>query len=388
MSYRRRSRWMIVAITATAVVGLAGCSSGGTSTNKATPGDPASAALVNEAKTQLAADRDQPTFGTPGPSLNAASLKGKQVLVVAHDQNSAELVGIAKGIQAAGDAAGVTINLFNGNGSVSAIQQGMTQGIQQHVGAIILDGVATDLITSSLTAAAQAQVPVVTVVDSQPDPAKPGQGAGEHVFGNIEPPYYKFGQLMAYTAIEATGGKVQAAVLTFNNPIADAAVAGLNSVLLKCSGCKVVATQNIEPSAWSTDVPRDTAAAIRSNPGLNYVFPAVDSMGIFATTGVRQAGSSAKVHVVSSDGSGEGALSLVKKGDVFVADPGSSPAWLGWATLDQAMRGMLKMAPATPTVPHRYLDSATLASVDVSNSAAVYGASFEAGYKKLWGIGS
>lgn len=345
-----------------------------------------SSSVVSSAQAALTAHTSIPTFTAPGPSLKASSLQGKTVLVVAHDLVADELVGISQGIQQAGSAAGVKVQVFNGNGSVTTIQQGFNQGIQQHVGAIIVDGIASDLIQPSLQAATQAHIPVIAVENSKPATGAPGQGAGSGIYANAEPPDYTFGELIADDAIAATGGHVQAAVLTFNNPIAQAAVDGMHAALSACTTCKIVTTATIEPSSWPTNIAPQTESIVRANPNVNYILTAADTMGIFATSGIRQAGDAGKVSVLGVDGSGPATLALTKDGSVMKADPGSSPAWLGWAALDQAMRAMLHMAPADPTVPYRWIDSKALSGANTSDLSTVYGTSFVAGYKQLWGV--
>lgn len=369
------------------VVALSACGSSSTApaTSRGSSPSSKSSSLVTAAAAAIAKHHSFPTFTPPGPAIDIASLKGKTVLVVAHDQVADELVGIANGIKQAGSVAGINVSLYNANASVSAMQEGFNQGIQQHVSAIIIDGISTDLIQSSVEAADSAHIPVIAVENSSPN-STPGQGAGTGIYANAEPPDYTFGELIADAAIVATHGHVNAAILTFNNPIAAAAVDGMKAVLGKCSTCSIVATSDIEPASWPIDITPQTETIVRSHPGLNYILTAADTMGIFAASGIRQAGYVGKIHVMGVDGSSSATLALTQSGTVMVADPGSSPTWLGWAALDQAMRAMLHKAPANPLVPYRYIDTADLAGANTAHLSAVYGTSFVAGYEKLWGI--
>jgi ribose transport system substrate-binding protein len=124
---------------------------------------------------------------------------------------------------------------------------------------------------------------------------------------------------------------------------------------------------------------------LRRNPDINYLVPVLDQMALFVSTGVRQ--SATKVPVVSFNGT-PAVLSLVQKSNVVVADPGEDNIWIGWHTIDQAMRGMLKMQPANPAVPIRYFDQSNLKGVDVNDTSALYGTSYVDGYRKLWGVGT
>ena len=123
-------------------------SGGGATTTAAAKQD-----IVAQAKAEIAKYSAVPTFTAPGPAIDAAKLKGKTILVVEHDTVANALVEITKGIQSAGQLLGITVDTFNGQSTVSTIEQGIQQGINQKVGAIILVGVATSLVPSSVAAA-------------------------------------------------------------------------------------------------------------------------------------------------------------------------------------------------------------------------------------------
>lgn len=355
---------------------------------KSTSGKTSSSSLVSAASAEIARYTSMPTFTAPGPAVDAAKLKGKTIMVVEHDTVADALVEITKGLQSAGKVLGITVDTFNGQGTVSTIEQGIQQGINQKVGAIILVGVATSLVPSSVAAANAAKIPVIGVITGQPDTSLPGQGFGSGLFAASGPSYKELGRLVADTAIVGTkGGNVNAGLLVFNNPISPAVVSGIKSVFAGCSSCKIVASQDVEPPSWPTKTAGIVSSMILANPNLNYIMPVADTIGIFATSGVSQAGATGKVSVVSDDGSSPGTLGLVQKGPIFTADPGYSAPWAGWEAMDQALRAMSGMKPGNPIVPIRYLDKSNLSGVNLKNLANVFGNAYEAGYKKLWGLG-
>jgi len=374
----------IAAVAVTALSGLAAC---GSSSGSSSAGDSGSTdpAVVTAAKAALTKNTAIPSF-TPGQSIDVSKLKGKTVAVIAHDQTSDELVGIAQGVQQAGAAAGVKVELFNGDKDVTKIQQYFTQAIQQKVGAIVVDGIDPKVITGSLAAAGKAKIPVIAAEDSAVDTSAPGQGAGTGFAANAEPPNYQLGQLVVDKAIADSNGSVNAAIITFDNAVGKWAQDGMNDELKKCGGCKVVQTVSIEPGDWPTKVSTQVQSMVRSNPNLNYIFVAADTMGIFATTGVKIAMKSGKVQVLGVDGSADAPLDLVKDGSIFSADPGSSPAWIGWAAADQAYRAMLGDKPADPTIPYRWIDTAQLKDANTKDFSTIYGTAYIDGYKKEWGV--
>jgi ribose transport system substrate-binding protein len=377
----------VAAAALTALTGLAGCGGSSSSSAAGTGGGGGStdAGVVSAAKAALTKDTALPTF-TPGESIDVSKLQGKTVAVIAHDQTSDELVEILQGAQQAGQAAGVKVLAFNGDKDVTKIQQYFTQAINQHVGAIVVDGIDPKVISGSLKDAATAKIPVIAAMNSPIDTSAPGQGAGEGFAANAEPPNYQLGKLIVDKAIADSNGAVKAAIITFDNAVGKSAQQGMNDELAKCGGCKVLQTVTIEPGDWPTKVSPEVQSLVRAHPDLNYVLVAADTMGIFATTGVKIAMKTGKVHVLGVDGSADAPLSLVKDGSIFAADPGSSPAWIGWAAMDQAYRAMLGVKPADPTVPYRWIDTAQLANANTKDFSTVYGTAYVDGYKAEWGV--
>lgn len=343
---------------------------------------------VSRAQAEIAKYMAMPTFTAPGPAIDASKLRGKTILVVEHDTVSDTVVGIATAIQNAGQLLGITVDVFNGQGIISTIEQGIQQGINQKVGAILIIGVAPSVVPSSVAAVHAANIPLIGVDDSALDTSQPGQGLGQDFFGAAGANFETFGRLSADAAIVNSDGKpVNAAIFTINNPVSVAFVNGVKSVLNSCSFCTLVSTQDIEPQYWTTKLGPATSSLIVAHPDLNYIFPMADTLGLFVVAGVNQAGASGKVFVASGDGSSSGTLGLVQQGPIFIADPGASTPWMGWEAMDQTLRAMSGMQPGNPSVPIRYLDKSNLAGANLKDLTTIYGDAYVAGYKKLWGLG-
>lgn len=372
-----------VAATAGAVL-LAACSSSSSSGAASSPGSggTASAAAsgssgaVAQAKAELAKYAGVPAFQAPGPALNAASLKGKLIVVVAHDQVANYLVAVYQGIQAAAQAAGIRTQLINGNGVVSTIQQGVLQAIHEHAAAIILDGADGALVTPQLKQAAAAHIPVVDA-PLVPEP---------NLYASIDPNVELMGRLMADQAIVQTNGNVHAAIITFNSPIVPPSITGFKAVLAACSSCSVVTTQDVEPTSWPTQVAPTTVNMIRANPSLNVVVPIADSMLPFAVEGVKQAKAVGKVYVIGGDGEPFAVQDITTTGNIVVGDPGGSVPWIGWLSMDAALRAVLGMKPGNEVLPLRSIGSTSDFASGTQSWTSLYGDSYVAGFEKLWGV--
>jgi ribose transport system substrate-binding protein len=377
-----RQRWRGIAGIGLVLLLGGGCGGG----NSATKNDSVDPSVVQAARALLDTARQPLTFVPPGPSINAASLKGKKVLILSVDQRIPALAATAAAIQEAAGTAGLTASIFDARSDPAKMVQGVQQGVQQ-ANAMILLGIPIALVQSPLQLAQQAKVPTVSVLNNEPKPGEPGQGAGNSVYASIAPSYYKGGQLVASKAILDTGGKAN--VVIFNTseitPAKDV-VAGMKDVLGKCSTCTV--NMNDTPLAqWSTALTGKAQSEIRKDSKVNYLLPIFDNMGIFVTAGIDQANASDKVHCASFNAS-PAALKLIETGNIFTADPGQPNGWTGWAALDQAMRGMLGQQPGNPEIPIRLFDKSNLGGVNVDDEGALFGnPQYKSGFKKLWGVG-
>jgi ribose transport system substrate-binding protein len=359
----------------------AGCgSSKKTTTTKTTA---AATALITQAKAAIDQAKLPLHFTAPGPPVDAAKVKGRSVLVAIVDARVPTLAEAATAMQQAGKVVGLNVSIFDAQANVSRMLQAVTQAQNQHVGALILDGIPIAIVRDKL---ATTNIPAIEVLDNDPVAGAPGQGAGPHVYATVSPPYTKAGQLLAYKAIIDTNGKANAVVFKSTSG-ADPSVptaAGIQSVLNRCTGCKYVVTDT-PLQDWSTKLAPLAQSEIRRNPSVNYMLPVFDGMGLFVVSGVREAVAGGHVKTAAFNGVPAG-LSLVQKNDILVADPGQSNGWIGWASIDQAMRGMLGMKPADPTVPLRFFDSSNLKGKNVNDPGSLYGTGYIAGYKKLWGV--
>lgn len=342
--------------------------------------------LVAEAQQLIDEAREPLEFQPPGPSLDAAELEGRSILIVSVDQRVPTLASAAEVMQEAAQAAGVGISVFDAQSDVARMQQGIEQAMRQDDAAILL-GIPIALVEGALESAAEAEFPTVSVLNNEPLADDPGQGAGEHVYATTAPSYFKGGQLVAAKAIVDTDA--QANVVIFNTteitPSAPT-VEGMRSLLDRCDECEV--TENDTPLAeWATALTPKAVSEAQRNPDVNYMLPIFDGMGIFVHAGVRQAGAADRISVASFNGT-PAALQLVLDEESFTADPGQPNGWLGWHAVDQAMRGMLGLEPGDPEIPLRFFDAENLEGVDVDDLDEPYGdPDYRAGFRELWGVG-
>ena len=379
-----RGWFALVAVVAVAMsLAVSGCGDDDDDSEAGGEGGGGAAGIVDEARGMLEDAKRPITFEAPGPAIDVAGLRGNTVAIVSVDQRVPILAIANASLQEAAGEVGIETTLFDAKSQVNRMLQGIERAGRE-ADAIVLTGIPIAAVTAALGEVRD--MPTVAVLNNQPQPDAPGQGAGELVDATSAPDYEGNGALVAAQAVADTDGAANVVIFDTKEitPSPDV-VRGMRSVLDRCGDCQV--ESNTTPLAeWSTALTPKAQSTLRSNPDANYLLPIFDAMGIFITAGVRQSGSD-DVKVAAMNGT-PAALQLIQEDDIFTADPGAPVGWVGWHALDQAMRGMLGEEPGDPEIPSRLLDDSNLEGVDVEDIDAPYGdPKYRDGFRGLWGIG-
>ena len=372
-----------------AVLVIAGCASGtptATSPGSSSPAaaTQASSAVIARASAEIAKYSSVPSFQPPGPAVDPSGLKGKRIAVVANNLEAAQLLLLSQGIQKTGSSLGISVEVLDGDATAAGDEQAMQQAIGQHVAAIVLVGVADNLVPAGLADAKSAKIPVVGTASAEPAAGTAGQGGGADVFAEASTSYQLGGQLIADTAIAESGGKpVKAVIETLDSPQTDIEVKAIEQTFASCSFCSVVQTVEMSPAQFATNLASATASAIRVQSGINWVFPAVDSMASYTLAGIQQAGLQASVKVATYDGASAAALGAVQQGGPLVMDAGASDQWISSLVWYQLISALTGKAPGDPVVPVRYLDQTDLKGLNLTSPTALYGDASSTGFAAL-----
>jgi ribose transport system substrate-binding protein len=376
-----RFRSLAAAGAIVALAAVTGCST--PQSQSAEAADPIASDLQAEAERAIEAASGALEFQAPGPAVDASEVKGSAVKIVAVDLFVPALSAINDSFTGLAGQLGVEVDTFNAKSQVNQMQLGVRQAINARADAIVLLGVPADLVRPELLDAEAKGIPVINVINNQPDAGQPGQGAGEGFYATVAPDFVASGQLVAYHALLNAGADTTALLITSPELQPAAPVMeGFKSVLDECEECTVI-EKEVPLEKWGTDITPLVISTIRANPDLDYVLPIFDDMAVMATAGVQQASATGKVRVASLNAS-PAALELVKDGKVLTADPGISNDWAAWATMDQSIRGILDLEPADPVVPTRFIDTEVLASADSATPEAVLAADYREGFLELW----
>lgn len=385
----KHSRSLLSLLAAATVVSLAACSSSKLAATASSPPSsataPADSATVTTAQAEINKYTSVPAFVPPNAPFKVASLKGKTIAIVMIDETTPSLLSTLQGVQAATKLVGLKTTVYDAKDTPSEMTAGVAQAVATHASAIVLIGVSAQLTAKQLVAAKAAGIPVVMANNSEPDASAPGQGSGPNIYATAAPDYTLQGRLAADAAIVATGGNAKAILFTTDGiDPAPAVLKGLQEGMAACSTCTVLDTRHVQIQDWFDGaLASDTTSVLTTDHSANVVLPIYVTMATFMIPAARQAGS--KVSFFSTSAPPDEAK-LLETSPSLGGLAGMSDYEIGWLATNQAMRGMLGLAPGNPTVPTRYLTAATVKQ-DGTSEDALYGNAYLAGYKTLWGLG-
>ena len=357
------------ATSATTAASSGGSSSGGSGVAQAT-------ALINKYL-------GNPAFTSPGPTVDAASLKGKTVFSIPASSSVAFVNTVDKVMAQYAKDLGINYTDYPNQQQQSQWVQGMDQAISSKVNAIdLLAGIPPEQLAPQIQQAKAAGIPVVDT--NERDSSQP---TASYVSAYAFAPFNLAGQLMAAWAVQQTQGKADILVVTSNADVSSQAVQdGVNSEMQKaCPSCKVSAV-NVNPVDWATKLQTTVEGKLSSDPGINYILPVFDSMAQFIAPAIVAAGKSGQVHVASFNGT-PAILDMIRTGDVVTMDVGENTADVAAAGLDQMMRVMSNMAPGNEQINVRVLDKSNVKDAGVpAQNGQGYGSAFLQGYAQTWGV--
>jgi ribose transport system substrate-binding protein len=291
------------------------------------------------------------------------------------------------GAQHAAQALGWDFSIYDGKGDPTVWSQRIDQALTNGADAIITVAVNGAAVKGALARAKKAGVPVISTSNA----TAPGeQGFRLDTSPNLE----ALGRAIADWYIVDSEGK---GVITpwldkeFQSNISTED--GLQEELKLCTTCTVKSTENFV----STDVPNNlgpsTAAYLRQNPDVNYVYASYDPAATVQVPAILQAGQGDKVKLCSILGDAQN-LKYIADGKVQACDGAWDNEYEGWATVDQIIRLVtnkpLHVSKGVPerfkygeNIPYVLLDKDNLPEGDKDWTAPF---DYISEYKKLWGL--
>ena len=358
---------------------LSACQGGSTvplanSTVDATQGKSDAAAFVKESA--------QPAkFLSPGEAFDVSSFAGKTIAAVTLDDSLPFVQAVLGGMQKAGEAAGVKVEIYDAQGSTDTAAKQIDQAIAAKASAVVAFGINFNLVPTAIQDANNAKVPVIGALNVDVNAPLEKGAAGE-----VSIDYYKSGELLAAYAIANTDGAVQGAVQ--NLPSIETFTAmkkGIQDGFTKyCSSACSLTVDDLTQSNFKTAAETLTGSEIARNPKLNWIFPSIDGIAQFTVPAVELSGKKDSISVGSINATSVN-LGFIQSGRIQAVDVGNSNDWLGWAMMDRTLRALAGEKPAMSEVPVKLFDAENLKGVDIGSEAALFdNVDYQSQYAALW----
>jgi ribose transport system substrate-binding protein len=383
---RTRTRRGALAVLAATSLALTACSTGSSSSSSSSEGGADVAKTVTD---NVAKYMAQPTFTAPGPAIDISGVKGKSMFLIPLVPNPFNQ-SIQETMQQIATRAGMKFTIYPNQGQASQWVQGMNAALTAKPDIIVLS-TAPDprVLQPQLQAAKAAGIPVLVTHfydDSSPDPPA-CEGCAAGVTALVTAPFNVAGTAAADWIIKDSGGKANTLVIGAGDILPSPATVQVvkKEFADQCPGCKV-SEINIPVADWNTKVQGQVQAALTKDPSLTYVYPLYDAMVSGAVPAVQTVGKKGKVKVVSYNGSPY-VLKYIQDDNIAAMDVGEDTVGIGYASMDQAFRILLKKPTVPERTPIRIWDASNVDETGTPPTVGKgYGNALPEGFAKLWGL--
>jgi ribose transport system substrate-binding protein len=373
-SFKGARRIFLGAIALAAAFSLAACTSQGT------------AATNGASKQSVPQLAGYSTVPAPGPSVDVSSLKGKTIYWIPITSQAPVFSIEQAAATAAFAAAGVKLQLCDGQASPAAVAACVNQAVAAKAAGIIATSIPPEFAEQSFSSAIAARVPIEFV--NTKDATVPAQWG--KLAAALPANFVQQAQLNGRIIIKDSAGKASVLLIevTDSSVTTSAYDVGMKGYLTKmCPGCTLSTIQ--VGSTTLSNLSAQVSAALVKEPSTNYVFVEFDSFAAPVVQAVRQLNKAGSVKILSMLGQLDG-MKRIADGSSF-ADTGYSIAALGWNEADVLFRLMLGKDPAIAghRTPIKTYTSANISGVDLTEAGWKSGKwssndDFRAMYKKLW----
>jgi len=335
---------------------------------------------VRAARAAVLAAEKPIRFTAASPKFSMSTLAGKSVWYIAPTMSVPFIAAIAAGFKAAGEAAGLKVTIFDGQGNVNTWNQGVSEAVSQGASGIVLQGISPSLVSGPLAQAVAAKIPVIDSLTGNPKDALP-----TGILAHVSVDYTFGGKLLADWMIADSNGHAHVVIFTSSvYTIYVKMLAGFKAEFRKrCpKTCRIDAVEDVPPTNWATQLGTIASTQLSRHPDVNYFVPVADAMVTYIAPSLTQVKS--RVKIISHDGVTTN-LDLIRSGKTQQADVSNPPtAAMGWAEVDELGRLMQDLKPVFENLPQQIFVRANVGKND--KNLFPYFSNFAAGFKTNWGV--
>jgi ribose transport system substrate-binding protein len=381
------------------VIGVSACGGGGSSSSSESTGEsePAETTEASEEgggidsnSTDYTKLLEEATAVTPsqyeGPTEPVPIKSGTKVAAISCAQVLQGCKEIAEGIEEAGDAAGVTVKVFDGQGETTTQNKQILAAISWGADAIILEAIDPTTVQTGLAAAEKAGIVIGGAVNGTNSPNETRQPPAGDVWTSYDVgiDYKLAGEYEASWIVADSEGTANTVVYgTKEFPALPPQTEGVMETLEACEGCTTDGPIDFLSSQIATNLGEEVVGYLRTHPDVEYIFCPYDPAAPAMVTAIETAGLGEKVKMVSLLGN-EQNLEFIRDEEVQAADGSYDELYVGWAALDQAFRVLAGQEPFEPqgeNIPFQLVDKTNLPEAGKAYEAPF---EFRPEFEKIW----
>jgi len=341
-------------------------------------------AFVQYAK-KVVAQVTSPTIPWTGPTTGPKAVPGMSVVYVSTDQRNGGPRGAAEAAAEAAKVIGWKFRILDGQGTVSGQNSALSQAIALKPNGIILGGV--DAVQSA-PLVEQAEKAGIKVVGWH---AGPKAGAMTHpdVFWNVSTDPAEVSKAAALYAVATSDG--HAGVVIFTDSEYALAIAKSNAMadwIRKCSGCKILATEDTPLGQTQSRMPSLTTSLLeRFGKQWTYSLGINDLYYDFMGPSLQAAGIPGDGHpwnISGGDGSSS-AFQRIRTAQYQVATVAEPLHMQGWQLIDELNRAFAGDPPSGFVDPVHLFIHANIGSDGGPKNVFDPDNGYQAEYRKIWG---
>ena len=337
---------------------------------------------------------------TAPPASSPPIAKKKFVVFLSCGQQAAGCSTPAANVGKVAKMVGWKYGIVDGQlGANNGYPTAMDQAIAEKPNAIVLWGENCTDLEPAIKSADAAHIAVIGAGSADcSDPYTPGGPqkplyAGHVIFNptaqTIGQLYQQIGQEQGAAAVDAAQGKAQVIrPVTSAVSFAQWEQAGQDSMLKKCSGCKVLSNEKWSPGQQVPNGPVAQAFTtdLTKYPTANVALLPFDSFA--TTTGLAKAevdaGRNRSMYTSAAEGYADG-MALIKQGNQGLQSmPSYDANWIAWATVDEINRLFSHKALVPEGVGVRLVDATH--NMPPAGKDYTSPIDYASAYKKAWGL--
>jgi ribose transport system substrate-binding protein len=318
-----------------------------------------------------------------GPTKAPTPPKSANAQIILCTKQAASCVDAGNAAAEAAKTLGWTAEVIDGGGTPEGFARAYDTAMGRKADAIIGIAVPAAAVANKLAAAKKAGIVTVAAGDIPPEGGAPAYDA------YVPFPMPTMNAVIAYSEIADNNGKANTILIEDPGfPSLTQAADDYRAVMKQCSGCKVETVKwQITDASDPNKASNIITSALSKNPDATAVVMPYGIGMPAVIQAVRSAGKSDKVDVIAKDADPVG-LQAVAAGE-SPYNVGTSSPWAGWASIDQAIRGLAKQpyldGPETGIGIHEFTKEDTPSDGKADSWDGM--TDYEAQYKKIWKVG-